>query len=341
MASERATSKHHPSHSHVGSNNIKHVVLGDLLFQTWFQSFYPQDLVAREIERLYICRWCFRYTGDVSAYVKHMRVCGKREKASPPGAKVYEHAGYSVWEVDGEEDKLFAQNLCLFAKLFVDHKTVFFDVASFLFYLLVFSDPVDPDWRILGFFSKEKMSWDANNLACILIFPPYQHKSLGRLLISVSYRLGGDSASIGGPERPLSEMGWKSYSRFWKERLLRYLLLGSGEQSRDTPPPHRRKPKGSKKRPASETMTVQDMSLAVGMLTEDVITTLKDMGVTAQDRPPGKRRKTARHDGGSEVTDDEQMVQIRKSALLEWSKAHSVSLQDPVRQEGFGGMNPA
>lgn len=327
-----------PSHTKPSANrNVKHVVLGDLLFQTWYQSIYPEDLVSKDTDRLYVCRWCFRYSCDADAYAKHTRVCENR--TTPPGTKVYDHGGYAVWEVDGEDYKLFAQNLSLFAKLFLDHKSVFFDVASFLYYLLTFTDPDDPEnYYILGFFSKEKLSWDANNLACILIFPPYQHKQLGKLLMGVSYKLSDwekDGGLIGGPEKPLSEMGRRSYSRFWEERIARYLLL-HGSDPADTEDSSQQKPKppkSSRKKHPQEVMTVQDIGLATGMLTEDVITALKGMGVVEPTTPTKKRK--ANQDSGE--PDDGETVMIRKSDVLEWAKAHRVTLRDPVRDEGFLG----
>ena len=42
----------------------------------------------------------------------------------------------SVFEVDGYIHKLYCQNLCLLAKLFLDHKTLYFDVEPFMFYVL-------------------------------------------------------------------------------------------------------------------------------------------------------------------------------------------------------------
>ncbi|PYH91545.1 MOZ/SAS-like protein, partial [Aspergillus ellipticus CBS 707.79] len=328
--------------------NVKHVVLGDLLFPTWYQSIYPEDLVSKDTDRLYICRWCFRYSCDVHAYAKHTRLC--QHRTTPPGTKVYDHGGYSVWELDGECHKLYAQNLSLFAKLFLDHKSVFFDVVSFLYYLLVFTDPHDPEnYYVLGFFSKEKLSWDANNLACILVFPPYQHKQLGKLLMGVSYKISSwehDSGLIGGPERPLSEMGRRSYTRFWEERIARYLLgqgggnvedaeaSGSGSGSGSGSVPLKQKsPKGSKGKHPHELMTVQDIGLATGMLTEDVVTALKGLGVV-EPATPAKKRKTK--DSSSETGLGEgETVLIRQATVLEWAKAHNMALQDPVRDDGF------
>lgn len=317
--------------------NVKQVVLGDLLFPTWFQSIYPEDLVSKNHALLYVCRWCFRYSCDVDAYVRHTRTCEHR--TTPLGTKVYDHGGYSVWEIDGEEHKLFAQNISLFAKLFVDHKSVFFDVASFLFYILTFTDPNDPEnYHILGYFSKEKLSWDANNLACILIFPPYQHKQLGKLLMGVSYKLSGwerDTGLIGGPEKPLSEMGQKSYVRFWEERLARHLLTRLCERD-DSDESQSQQQKGKASNGSrKKQMSVSEIGHATGMLTEDVIITLKSMGAVEPDTRPPKSKQTQSPTEAEE--DDGQTVIIRKSKVLDWAKAHKLTLGDPVRDEGFLG----
>ena len=42
----------------------------------------------------------------------------------------------SVFEVDGKKSKVYCQNLCLLSKLFLDHKTLYYDVDPFLFYVL-------------------------------------------------------------------------------------------------------------------------------------------------------------------------------------------------------------
>lgn len=321
-----------------GDRNVKNVVLGDLLFKPWYQSIYPEDLVPKDAEHLYVCGWCFRYSGDKGAFAAHTRACVHR--TTPPGNKVYDHGGYSVWEVDGEEHKLFGQNLSLFAKLFLDHKTVFFDVATFLYYILTFTDPENPNhYNVLGFYSKEKLSWDANNLACICVFPPYQHKQLGKLLMGVSYKLSGwetPGGYIGGPEKPLSDLGQKSYNRFWAERIARYLLCethlstdGSADQKSSNGP------QDIRKRPSREIMTVEEIGQATGMLTEDVITAIKFMGIIMPDISP-KKRKANRASEKDEV-DEGTKVTIRKSNVWEWAKTHHLSLDDPVKEEGFVG----
>ena len=42
----------------------------------------------------------------------------------------------NIFQVDGKDHKLYCQNLCLLAKLFLDHKTLYFDVEPFIFYIL-------------------------------------------------------------------------------------------------------------------------------------------------------------------------------------------------------------
>lgn len=292
-------------------------------------------------ETLYVCGWCFRYSCDKDAFAGHTTLCEHRP--SPPGTRIYEDGGYSVWEVDGEDRKLFAQNLSLFAKLFLDHKSVLFDVSFFLYYLLVYTDPDDPtDYRVLGYFSKEKMSWDPNNLACILIFPPYQHKQLGKLLMGISYKLSGwerESGRIGGPERPLSKMGERSYIRFWEERLARLFLLGhpraaTGEDDASAAAKETG-PKGAKNKIAREEMTISEIGQATGMLIEDVISTLEAMGVVEAEKPNKRRKLTS---SSTEQGDsDTQLAVVRKQKVFEWAKLHRVDLLDPVKEEGFLG----
>ncbi|CAK7568386.1 MAG: SAS complex subunit [Sporothrix epigloea] len=168
---------------------------------------------------------------------------------------VKDEGEWSIWEVDGEKDVLFCQNLSLFAKLFLDNKSVFFDVTGFYYFLLVYTPPASlptslreaaaatslsvsstnangqasilgaaPRPRVVGFFSKEKMSWDNNNLACILVFPPWQRKGLGALLMGISYEISRREGVLGGPEKPISELGKKGYKRFWGAEIARWLL---------------------------------------------------------------------------------------------------------------------
>ena len=48
--------------------------------------------------------------------------------------------------------QIYCQNLCLLAKLFLDHKTLYFDVEPFVFYILTEVDRLGA--HIVGYFSK-------------------------------------------------------------------------------------------------------------------------------------------------------------------------------------------
>lgn len=213
----------------------------------------------------------------------------------PPGREIYSRDLHAIYEVDGEEHQLFAQNLSLFAKLFLDNKSIFFDVTSFNYYLLVHTPPLSTSAQIIGFFSKEKMSWDNNNLACILVFPPWQRKGLGKILMGVSYELSRRENRIGGPEKPLSELGRKGYMQFWQARVAKTVL-------------------GLK---AKSTLSVAQIAENCWMLPEDVVAALREMGVLG----PKKRV-----DGG---------VVISKARVRDWIVKNGVDVLPPVSEEGF------
>lgn len=102
----------------------------------------------------------------------------------PPGNEIYRKDSISFFEIDGRKNKVFAQNLCLLAKLFLDHKTLYYDTDPFLFYIMTVTD--ERGYHIVGYFSKEKESTEDYNVACILTMPPYQRKGYGKLLIEFS-----------------------------------------------------------------------------------------------------------------------------------------------------------
>lgn len=87
-------------------------------------------------------------------------------------------------QVDGNVSKIYCQNLCLLAKLFLDHKTLYYDVEPFLFYVLTRND--EKGCHLVGYFSKEKLSALKYNVSCIMTMPQYQRQGYGRFLIDFS-----------------------------------------------------------------------------------------------------------------------------------------------------------
>ncbi|KAI9889372.1 MAG: hypothetical protein M1814_005541 [Vezdaea aestivalis] len=323
-----------PSAIAAPERKVSQVVLGDILFDTWYPSFYPEsgeggsgigqagspsarshdgaiggNELATAADQLYICRCCFKYSLNITPYLTHQRICEAGIDGAGfqnPGQMIYEHGSYQVWEVDGEIDKLFCQNLSLFAKLFLDNKSVFYDVSSFLYYLLVYTSPLSPatDSQIVGFFSKEKMSWDNNNLACILVFPPWQRKGLGRILMSISYEVSEREGRMGGPEKPLSKLGRRSYMSFWSIQVARAILLA----------------------PLRKTLTIRSISKQTYILPEDVAAALQEMDVLRPQTGAGSGAGRRRNDGA---------LHVSKARVRAWVEQHEVQLGSVVDPNAF------
>jgi len=54
--------------------NVKEVILTDLRIEAWYPSFYPEDLVGRVVDRLFVCTWCFRYSTQLMPFMEHTKV---------------------------------------------------------------------------------------------------------------------------------------------------------------------------------------------------------------------------------------------------------------------------
>lgn len=111
------------------------IQFGKYEIATWYSSPYPQEYAR--LPKLYLCEFCLKYMKSRPILKRHVAKCTWRH---PPGTEIYRSNGLSVFEVDGNVNKIYCQNLCLLVKLFLDHKTLYYDVEPFLFYVLTKND---------------------------------------------------------------------------------------------------------------------------------------------------------------------------------------------------------
>ncbi|NXF56493.1 KAT8 acetyltransferase, partial [Oceanites oceanicus] len=161
---------------------VDKIHIGHFEIDAWYFSPFPEDYGKQP--KLWICEYCLKYMKFERTYRLHLGQCQWRQ---PPGREIYRKSNISVYEVDGKDHKIYCQNLCLLAKLFLDHKTLYFDVEPFVFYLLTEVDRQGA--HIVGYFSK-----------------------LSKL-----------ESTVGSPEKPLSDLGKLSYRSYWSWVLLEIL----------------------------------------------------------------------------------------------------------------------
>ncbi|OZC08799.1 hypothetical protein X798_04216 [Onchocerca flexuosa] len=213
---------------------IHTITIGDFELEPLYTSPLPLELVKKG--HLYICENCLDFKESKETLERHT--------------------------VDGNIAKDYSQNLCLLAKLFIDHKTLFYDVEPFLFYVLTIWNSTgchladNLDILKVRIFFQQKCSLE-NNLSCILTLPSYQNKGYGRFLIDFSFLLSRREGITGTPERPLSDMGNLAYRSYWRSIVLEYF-----------------------KRPSSASfaaLTLEDIAKTTGVSVEDIMQTMKDL----------------------------------------------------------------
>ena len=239
--------------------NVARVELGKYRMDTWYFSPLPKELLKDGkgvIDVLYVCEFTLNFFTRKEELRRHLAKELLRGRRHPPGNEIYRNGNLSMFEVDGFEERIYCQNLCYIAKLFLDHKTLYFDVDPFLFYVLCEVD--DSGFHPVGYYSKEKYSDVGYNLACILTFPSHQRKGYGRFLISFSYELTKKEEKVGSPEKPISDLGQQAYLPYWTSIIIDFLR----NRCRD-----------------ASSISIMDISKQTSIMVEDIVFALNQLGI--------------------------------------------------------------
>lgn len=283
----------------LNKRNIRSVVFGNYQFDTWYgngayfhgadightclgyefsnkmvanPSSKPKKKITNEqdqfwLDTLYVCQYCFKYTASGPEMSRHRSICQYNLEKPIIGKLVYyDKSNIIIRQIRGFENSLFCQNLALFGKLFLDDKSIYYNIDHYDFFVIYSKDEnFDDNFKPMGFFSKEVVSWDNdNNLACICIFPPYQRRHLGWLLIEFLYALAHQTPGqlLSGPEFPLSPYGRLSYYRFWSIKLAHILSTQLNRK---------------------KSFTLNDLSEISGFRKEDILLALEYMQLLTKD----------------------------------------------------------
>mmetsp|Transcript_22586 Transcript_22586/g.26180 ORF Transcript_22586/g.26180 Transcript_22586/m.26180 type:complete len:495 (+) Transcript_22586:248-1732(+) len=272
--------------------NIERIYIGQWEVEAWYFSPYPDEYAYEE--RLFICEFCLKYMKKKKTFIKHRGECKCRR---PPGTEIYREktadGSISVFEVDGKEHRVYCQNLCLLAKLFLDHKNLYYDVDPFFFYIITEVDALGA--HIVGYFSKEKQSAEEYNLACILTFPQFQKCGYGKFIISLSYELSKREGKPGSPEKPLSDLGKISYRSYWTHVLLTVLS----------------------KQSAQDDIQIKGLCELTGIKTEDIISTLQSLDMVKCWK--GQHVVFVKRDIIQNYLDEKKKIRLCNSKYLTWT----------------------
>ena len=122
--------------------------------------------------------------------------------------------------------------------------------------------------------------------------------------MGVSYEISRREEILGGPEKPISDLGKKGYKMFWGREVARWLL-----ECKET---DRKKGKGM--------VTVVDVSRGTWIHGEDCLGVLREMGLVER--------------GGKGRGEVERVV-LDKVKVREWVEKMGLNLEKVVDREGF------
>lgn len=268
------------------------------------------------LDVLQVCPYCFKFTDLQLEMEQHINCCQFKNKL--PGKVTYNDGELVIRKVKGLNHKLFCQCMCLMAKFFLENKSIFYHLDYFDFYVAY--QTLDRHEVPMGFYSRELLSWESNNLSCICVLPCYQQRHLGTKLIDFSYSLSKYEQQISGPEHPLSLLGKMTYLKYWCRNIALNFTYGF---------------LSSKKY-----VTLQMVSEKTGFRIEDILLSLSFMEVIYDNKLKNKdmdyyQEKFKYSDHYVFLQDDNYRVCIDKFKIKNWIVANKVRNQTILDEKCF------
>lgn len=139
------------------------------------------------------------------------------ETCTIPYNAIYEEKGFKISKIESLKTK---QLLSLVARMFIENKTVYYEVDDYDFYIIY-------DNEIFGYFSKFREG--ENSLNCFLVFPCFQGQGWGTVLVDISAipeaRMKDDgeiepNIDMKSPEKPYTKKAIRCFRSYWKYQVL-------------------------------------------------------------------------------------------------------------------------
>jgi len=90
--------------------------------ETWYFSPIPKELLkdGGVVEVLYVCEFTLNFFTRSEELLRYQSKL-PQDRRHPPGNEIYRNKNLSMFEVDGFDERIYCQNLCYIAKMFLDH----------------------------------------------------------------------------------------------------------------------------------------------------------------------------------------------------------------------------
>lgn len=132
--------------------------------------------------------------------------------------------------------------------------------------------------------------------------------------MGVSYEISRREGIIGGPEKPISELGRRGYDRFWSSEIARWLLDQDVTPAKEIDSRH------------DVRLTVQDVSQGTWIVAKDCLDILRSMNIAERvDLDAHLQEEDIKSIG----------VRIDKASVRRWLTQRQISLARAVDPEGF------